>query len=105
MNQSAQSGIDVTIGATGYNPYRVSQLASTDKWVEAGMPQELADNYLGAINDALANPNMSSDMKIPGAQQYTSIVLDRELARYLAATSRSLRKPWRLVCKLDNGVF
>jgi multiple sugar transport system substrate-binding protein len=84
MNQSAQSGIDVTIGATGYNPYRVSQLASTDKWVEAGMPQELADNYLGAINDALANPNMSSDMKIPGAQQYTSIVLDRELARYLA---------------------
>ncbi|MEO0918647.1 MAG: extracellular solute-binding protein [Pseudomonadota bacterium] len=84
MNQSAQSGIDVTIGATGYNPYRISQLSSTEKWVEAGMPQALADNYLGAINGALANPNMSSDMKIPGAQQYTSIVLDRELARYLA---------------------
>lgn len=84
MNQAEQSGVDVTRGATGYNPYRVSQLASTDKWVEAGMPQELADNYLGAINGALANPNMSSDMKIPGAQQYTAIVLDRELARYLA---------------------
>ncbi len=84
MNQAEQSGVDVTIGATGYNPYRVSQLASTDKWVEAGMPQALADNYLGAINGALANLNMSSDMKIPGAQQYTSIVLDRELARYLA---------------------
>jgi multiple sugar transport system substrate-binding protein len=27
---------------------------------------------------------MASDMKIPGAQQYTGVVLDRELARYLA---------------------
>ena len=84
MNQPAQSGIDVTIGATGYNPYRTSQLASTDLWVKAGMPQALADNYLGAINGAIANLNMASDMKIPGAQKYTSVVLDTELARYLA---------------------
>ncbi len=84
MNQAAQSNVDVTIGATGYNPYRLSQLASTDLWVEAGMPAELAENYLGAINDALNNLNMSSDMKIPGAQQYTAVVLDTELARYLA---------------------
>ncbi|MEM8871878.1 MAG: extracellular solute-binding protein [Pseudomonadota bacterium] len=84
MNQAAQSNIDVTIGATGYNPYRLSQLASTDLWVEAGMPADLAENYLGAINGALNNPNMSSDMKIPGAQQYTGVVLDTELARYLA---------------------
>ena len=27
---------------------------------------------------------MASDMRIPGAQQYTAVVLDRELARYLA---------------------
>jgi multiple sugar transport system substrate-binding protein len=27
---------------------------------------------------------MASDMKIPGAQQYTGVVLDRELARFLA---------------------
>ncbi|MEM9230343.1 MAG: extracellular solute-binding protein [Pseudomonadota bacterium] len=84
MNQAAQSNVDVTIGATGYNPYRLSQLASTDLWVEAGMPADLAENYLGAINGALNNPNMSSDMKIPGAQQYTGVVLDTELARYLA---------------------
>ena len=84
MNQAAQSGVDVTIGATGYNPYRTSQLASTDLWVKAGMPQELADNYLGAINGAIDNLNMSSDMKIPGAQQYTGVVLDTQLARYLA---------------------
>ena len=84
MNQAAQSNVDVTIGATGYNPYRNSQLASTDLWVKAGMPADLATNYLGAINGALNNPNMASDMKIPGAQQYTSVVIDTELARYLA---------------------
>ncbi|MEM7719705.1 MAG: extracellular solute-binding protein [Pseudomonadota bacterium] len=84
MNQAAQSNVDVTIGATGYNPYRLSQLASTDLWVEAGMPADLAENYIGAINDALNNPNMASDMKIPGAQQYTGVILDTELARYLA---------------------
>ncbi|MFM8745533.1 MAG: ABC transporter substrate-binding protein [Aestuariivirga sp.] len=84
MNQPAQSNVDVTIGSTGYNPYRLSQLASTDLWVKAGMPKELAENYLGAINGALNNPNMASDMKIPGAQQYTGVVLDTELARYLA---------------------
>ena len=84
MNQAAQSGVDVTIGATGYNPYRLSQLASPDLFVKAGMPQDLAENYIGAINGALNSLNMASDMKIPGAQQYTSVVLDRELARYLA---------------------
>jgi multiple sugar transport system substrate-binding protein len=84
MNQAAQSNVDVTIGATGYNPYRNSQLAGTELWVKAGMPEDLAKNYIGAINDALNNPNMASDMKIPGAQQYTGVVLDRELARYLA---------------------
>ena len=84
MNQAAQSNVDVTIGATGYNPYRNSQLASTDLWVKAGMPADLAENYLGAINGALNNPNMASDMKIPGAQKYTGVVLDTELARYLA---------------------
>jgi multiple sugar transport system substrate-binding protein len=39
---------------------------------------------LDAINGALSNPNMASDFKIPGANGYSSVVLDRELARYLA---------------------
>ena len=84
MNQAAQSNVDVTIGATGYNPYRNSQLKDTAPWVAAGMPKELAENYLGAINGALNNPNMASDFKVPGAQSYSGVVLDRELARYLA---------------------
>lgn len=84
MNQAEQSGVDVTIGATGYNPYRLSQLASPDLFIEAGMPPELAENYIGAINAALNNLNMASDMKIPGAANYTGVVLDTQLARYLA---------------------
>ncbi len=84
MNQAAQSNVDVTIGKTGYNPYRLSQLSSTDLWIKAGFSKEVAENYLGAINGALNNPNMASDFKLPGANSYSSIVLDRELARYLA---------------------
>ena len=84
MNQAAQSNVDVTMGWTGYNPYRNSQLEDTALWVEAGFSQEAAENYLGAIKESLNHPNMASDFRIPGAQQYTGVVLDRELARYLA---------------------
>ena len=84
MNQAAQSNIDVTMGWTGYNAYRTSQLTNIDPWVKAGFSKEAAENYLGAVNGALANPNMASDFKIPGAQSYSGVVLDRELARYLA---------------------
>ncbi|MEO9824054.1 MAG: extracellular solute-binding protein [Paracoccaceae bacterium] len=84
MNQAAQSNIDVTMGWTGYNPYRNSQLEDTSAWIEAGFTEEAAENYLGAIKKSLNHPNMASDFRIPGAQQYTGVVLDRELARYLA---------------------
>lgn len=84
MNQAAQSNVDVTMGWTGYNPYRNSQLNDTAPWVKAGFTQEFAENYLGAIKDSLNSPNMASDIRIPGAQQYTGVVLDRELARFLA---------------------
>ena len=84
MNQAAQSNVDVTIGWTGYNAYRNSQLDNPDLWVKAGFPADLAENYLGAVKGALNNPNMASDFSLPGAQQYSGVVLDTELARYLA---------------------
>ncbi|MCY4006104.1 MAG: extracellular solute-binding protein [Rhodobacteraceae bacterium] len=84
VNQAAQSNVDVTIGWTGYNPYRNSQLDNPALWIEAGFSPAYADNYLGAIKESLNHPNMASDMKIPGAQQYTGVILDRELARFLA---------------------
>ncbi|MGI9417515.1 MAG: ABC transporter substrate-binding protein [Geminicoccaceae bacterium] len=84
MNQPAQSNVDVTMGWTGYNPYRVSQFENIDPWVEAGFSRESAENYLGAIGDSLNSLNMASDMRIPGTQQYQGLVLDREVARFLA---------------------
>jgi multiple sugar transport system substrate-binding protein len=84
MNQAAQSNVDVTIGWTGYNPYRNSQLDNLGPWIEAGFTEEAAQNYLGAIKDSLNNPNMASDLKIPGTAEYQGVVLDRELARFLA---------------------
>jgi multiple sugar transport system substrate-binding protein len=84
MNQAAQSNVDVTMGWTGYNPYRNSQLDNLDNWIKAGFSEEFAKIYLGAIKDSLNSPNMASDIRIPGAQQYTGVVLDRELARFLA---------------------
>ncbi len=84
MNSAEQSNFDVTQGWTGYNPYRISQVSSTDLWVEAGFSQEAAENYLGAILGSLNSPNMASDLRIPGTAQYTGVVLDRELARFLA---------------------
>lgn len=84
MSQTAQSSLDVTIGWTGYQPYRLSHFSNLDNWLKAGFTKEAAENYLGAIKAALNNPNMAADMKIPGAAKYTGVVLDTELARYLA---------------------
>jgi multiple sugar transport system substrate-binding protein len=84
MNEPEQSNVDVTVGWTGYNPYRISQFENVEPWVKAGFSQEFAENYLGAIGDSLNSPNMASDLRIPGTQRYEGIVLDRELARYLA---------------------
>jgi len=84
MNEPAQSNVDVTIGWTGYNPYRISQFENTELWVEAGFSPEFAENYLGAIGQSLNSPNMASDLRIPGTQQYQGVVLDREVARVLA---------------------
>ena len=43
MTQPAQSNSDVTIGGTGFNPYRTSQLAYSDLWKNAGMSEEEAE--------------------------------------------------------------
>ncbi len=69
MNQPAQSNVDVTIGWTGYNPYRISQFENLDPWIKAGFSREFAENYLGAIRASLNNPNMASDLRIPGTQR------------------------------------
>lgn len=84
MNQPAQSNADVTVGITGFNPYRVSQFEDTAPWVAAGMSEDFAENYLGAISASLNSPNMVLDLRIPFNQRYQQNVLDTAIAQFLA---------------------
>ena len=84
MSQPAQSNADVTIGITGFNPYRLSQFSQTENWTKAGMSQAAADDYLGAIQASLNSPNMVLDLRIPKNQAYQQVVLDTAIARLLA---------------------
>ncbi len=84
MSQPAQSNVDVTLGKTGFNPYRISQFKDMSVWTRAGMSVEAAKNYLGAIEASLNSPNMVLDLRIPQNQRYQQVVLDTALARFLA---------------------
>ncbi|TIM79073.1 MAG: extracellular solute-binding protein, partial [Mesorhizobium sp.] len=84
MTQPAQSNADVTVGGTGFNPYRTSQLSYSDLWKKAGMSEEEAKVYLGAINDSMSSPNMILDLRIPQNQKYQQVVLDEAVSRFLA---------------------
>ena len=84
MSQPEQSNVDVTIGITGFNPYRTSQFESIDNWIKAGMSEAAARNYLGAIQNSLNSPNMVLDLRVPSNQRYQQVVLDREISRVLA---------------------
>jgi multiple sugar transport system substrate-binding protein len=84
VSQPAQSNIDVTIGKTGFNPYRISQFENLEPWLQAGMSEQAARNYLGAIQDSLNSPNMILDLRIPQNQRYQQVVLDTVLSQFLA---------------------
>ena len=84
MSQPAQANVDVTIGITGFNPYRTSQFESLDLWIKAGMSESAAKNYLGAIAASLNSPNMILDLRIPQNQRYQQVILDTTIARLLA---------------------
>ena len=84
MSSPEQSNADVTVGATGFNPFRTSQFESMEAWQEAGMSEQAAQDYLGAIQDSLNSPNMVLDLRVPQNQRYQQIVLDTAIARFLA---------------------
>jgi len=84
MSAPAQSGIDVTLGKTGYNPYRTSHFSNLQPWTDAGLSQAAAENYLGAIKSSLENSNMVLDMRIPLTKRYQQDVLDTAVSQYLA---------------------
>jgi multiple sugar transport system substrate-binding protein len=84
MSSPPISGEDVTLGKTGYNPYRTSHFENKDPWIKAGLSDAAATNYLGAIKASLNSPNMVLDMRIPLTKRYEQDVLDTALAQYLA---------------------
>lgn len=95
-----QSNVDVTIGATGFNPYRISQFENLDLWIEAGMSEEAANLYLGAIKQSLSSPNMVLDLRVPQNQRYQQVVLDTAISQFLAgeldidATVQAVEQGW-----------
>jgi multiple sugar transport system substrate-binding protein len=84
LSQPAQSSVDVTIGATGFNPYRISHMTYNDTWKKSGMSKVAGDSYLGAIGASLNSPNMILDLRIPQNQKYQQVALDEAIARFLA---------------------
>lgn len=84
ISQPAQANTDVTVGITGFNPYRVSQFTQRDAWIDAGMSAEAASKYLGGIGVSLNNPNMVLDLRIPQNHRYQREVLDSALSAFLA---------------------
>jgi multiple sugar transport system substrate-binding protein len=100
MSQSAQSDIDVTIGITGFNPYRKSHFENLKPWLDSGMTKAAADNYLDAIKASLESPNMVLDLRVPQNQRYQQIVLDTAMHRLLAGeltvdqTAVEVEKGW-----------
>ena len=84
MAQPAQANADVTVGKTGFNPYRTSQFLNRQAWVDAGMSPQAASDYLGAIEGSLASPNMVLDLRIPQNQRYQQVVLDQAVSQFMA---------------------
>jgi multiple sugar transport system substrate-binding protein len=84
MSQPAQSSLDVTLGKTGFNPYRTSHFTNLDPWIKSGMSEAAAKNYLGAIQDSLKSPNMVLDLRVPKSNDYQGVVLDKAVAQFLA---------------------
>ena len=103
MSAPAQSGVDVTLGKTGYNPYRTSHFSNIQPWLDAGLSQAAAENYLGAIQSSLENKNMVLDMRIPLTKRYQQDVLDTAVSQYLAneldatATGQAIADGWNAI--------
>lgn len=109
MSQPAQSSVDVTLGKTGYNPFRISEFTNMQPWLDAGFSQTAADNYLGGIKASLNSPNMAMDLRIPKNHEYMQVELDRILADYIAGNlttdeaAQQLYDSWETITNGADG--
>jgi multiple sugar transport system substrate-binding protein len=92
MSAPAQSGIDVTLGKTGLQPVSHIALLEHQPWLDAGLSQAAAENYLGAIKSSLENTNMVLDMRIPLTKRYQQ---DVSTPRYRNTSQASSMPPRR----------
>jgi multiple sugar transport system substrate-binding protein len=87
VSAPAQSDVDVTLGKTGFNPYRAGQFTNMAPWLAAGFSQAGAQDYIGAIKASLTSPNVVLDLRIPQNARYQGTVLDTALANMLGGQS------------------
>lgn len=81
-NQNMSQLLVVT-GGTGVNPHYYSDMNNLDPWIESGMSQSQATEYLAAVRDTINSPNAVVDLRITGAAEYFD-ALDTQLARAVA---------------------
>jgi multiple sugar transport system substrate-binding protein len=108
MSAPAQSSEDVTLGKTGFNPYRTSHFEDPAPWKAVGMSDAAAANYLGAIKASLENPNMILDLRIPKTKEYEQDVLDTAVSQYIAGeltveeTMQQITDGWNQITEAEG---
>ena len=92
MSSPAISGVDVTLGKTGYNPYRTSQFTNIAAVARRRpQPGRRRRTTSAPSRPASTNPNMVLDLRIPLTKRYEQDVLDTAVSQYLARRARRRR--------------
>ena len=73
----------MTYPASGVNPHFFSDLNNLEPWIEIGMSESEATEYLDVIENIINGPNAVVDLRITGAAEYFD-ALDTQLARAVA---------------------
>ncbi|MEP7288978.1 MAG: extracellular solute-binding protein [Chloroflexota bacterium] len=100
LSAPPQSDVDVTLGKTGFNPYRNSHFSDLKPWISSGFSEAAAKDYLGAIKASLENPNFVIDLRVPHTDEYQHDILDKIQSQFLAgeldapATAKAISDQW-----------
>lgn len=103
ISQPEQANVDVTIGITGFNPYRISQFINREAWLKSGMQEAAVSKYLGGISVSLRNSNMVLDLRVPNNALYQREILDTALTNFLTGkatrqeTMQQIEQEWEKV--------
>ncbi len=83
MGNKNMSALLTVTPQTGVNPHFFSDVNNVEPWVEMGMTETEAKEYLDAVRDIIGHPNAVVDLRITGAAEYFD-ALDTQLARAVA---------------------